>query len=107
MRTDQARVLSLARDFATSDRAKLWHFVTDDVRHALIDAAIMDCIRLADAVDNQTPLTPIAILDFRNALIATLRTGLQSRTGRRRFTFGDDVHPGFADPAGETPPESP
>lgn len=103
MRIDGKRVQALARDFVNSHRAELWSFVHDEIRHALIDAAIMDCVRTADAVDNQNPVTPSQLIQFRNDLIVMLRGGVASGKGRRRYRFDhDDVHAGLADPDGES-----
>lgn len=79
---DDKRVKEVAQDFLTSWRAQLWPLVTDDVRHALIDSAVMHCVRMADVVDNNTPLLPSQLVDFRNQLITRLRFGV--RTGGHR-----------------------
>lgn len=100
MRIDDKRTKMLAKDFIRSTRARLWNFVTDDVRHALIDAAVMDCIRLADAVENQAPLTPAELVLFRCNLIAALHRGVpMGSTGRQflRFDADDGTFAGMAD----------
>lgn len=91
MRTDPGTTRTLAREFLGSWRAKLWHFVTDDVRRALIDSLVMEHVQLAHAVDNQAPVTPAELIEFRGALIATLAAGIpRSSAGRVHFTLSGD-----------------
>jgi hypothetical protein len=90
MRMNPEIVREIARQFVTSDRAKLWYFVTSDIRNALVDNVVMDAVRMAHAVDNNTPLTPAQLLEFRAALVKALHDGVpRGSAGRRHFTIDD------------------
>lgn len=79
MRMDDERAEEVAQEFLTSWRAELWGLVTDRVKHALIDSAVMHCVRMAEAIDNTIVMRPSDLLDFRDRVIAQLRSGV--RTG--------------------------
>jgi hypothetical protein len=88
MRMSHDVIREIARQFVASDRAKLWYFVTSDVRDALIDSVVMDAVRMAHAVDNNTALTPAQLLEFRAALVKALHDGVpRGSAGRRHFTI--------------------
>lgn len=90
MRMDPKIVREIARKFVDSSIAKLWYFVTSDVRNALIDSIVMDAVRMAHAVDNNTALTPAQLLEFRAALVKALHDGVpRGPAGRRHFTIDD------------------
>lgn len=86
MRTDATTIRTIAREFASSSLAKLWNFVTTDVRGALVDSLVMNHLRMADAADNGTPHTPAEIIEFRDRLVAQLEAGIpRGSAGRLRF----------------------
>ena len=46
-------------------RGRVWHWVSEDLREAILDAEVMDVVRGACAADNQKAHTPEEILEFR------------------------------------------
>ena len=88
MRMEPEIIREIARRFVASDRAKLWPFVVSDVRDALIDSVVMDAVRMAHAVDNETPLTPAELMEFRAALVKALHDGVpRGSAGSVHFTI--------------------
>jgi hypothetical protein len=82
MRMFKDAVQKVANRFA-SGRGQAWPHVGVDVREALIDAEIMDCVRAAHSADNETPFTPAELLTFRAALVRALDDGVPSGSMHR------------------------
>ena len=90
MRTDKDTVRTLAREFARSRMADAWFAFSSDVRSALLDAAIMDHVRMAAACDADKPMTPSELVEFRRDFARELHRGVpRGSAGRLRFVVDD------------------
>ncbi len=71
-------------DMAVSNCAKsaisrfgpMWNVVSDEVRDAFLDSAIMDSIRLAESVDGSFAFSASDVVAFRARVIAALDAGV-------------------------------
>lgn len=93
MKTSKDMIRLLASKFCDSWQAKLWPFVTYDVRDALIDSVIMDSVRMANAVDNVAPIPPADLIAFRDAFVAALAAGVPRGAQRRVFKIYNEETP--------------
>jgi hypothetical protein len=73
MRIDDKFILSVAKSLLSSSTANAWPYVSDEIREALLDRAVMDCIRLSNS-DN--PISPDQLCNFRNTLQKVLEDGV-------------------------------
>ena len=88
MRFDKNHAKTTAKDFMMSTNARLWPFVSDDVRDALIDQVVMNCVRVAVAVEACAPFAPDELIAFRSAIVAVLDDGIpMGPAGRRGLMF--------------------
>lgn len=71
MRLGPGDAIALASRFAQT-RGKLWRYFTDEIRHALVDAAVMDHVRAAWSADVTKAHTPAEIVEFRGRLVVAL-----------------------------------
>jgi hypothetical protein len=86
MRFDKAFVRSTAKDFLIC--ASAWPHVSDALREAMVDRCVMNCVRMAAAVDNVTPFSPDELLEFRAAIVKQLLDGISfGSSGKRRLLF--------------------
>ena len=53
-------------------RGRVWHWVSADLREAIVDAEVMDLVRGADQADNEKPHTPAQLIEFRQRLVTAL-----------------------------------
>lgn len=72
MRMDESVIRRLSVEFTVSSRAKLWSFVTEEVRQDLIDAYVMDQIYTA-SLSITSGMTPKEIIKFRDEVRAAIR----------------------------------
>lgn len=92
MRFTKAYVSIIAKDFLMSSQAKIWPFVQDEIRDALIDQIIVGCVRSAATVATCAPFAPDELLEFRAAIVSMLDAGIpMGSAGRRRLMF-DRTH---------------
>lgn len=91
MRFDKAHAKQVAKDFITSSNAKIWIFVDDEIRSALVDQVIMNCVRMASAVEACAPFRPDELMAFRALVIGILHhDGVpMGRAGRMFLRFND------------------
>ena len=88
MRFDKNHAKVTAKDFMMSINARLWPFVSDDVRDALVDQVVMNCVRMAAAVESCAPFSPDELISFRSAIVAALDEGIpMGSAGRRGLMF--------------------
>lgn len=73
MRLDAAFVRDTAKAMINGDAARIWTYVGDEIREALIDRAVMDCVRLADET---SPVTTGQLVEFRGRLVELLEEGV-------------------------------
>ena len=107
MRFDHRFVKRTALDFAKSDNAMMWYFVADEIRSALVDQCIMNCVRMAAADEDvsaalnervSAPFSPDKLLEFRTAVVMALDRGVYSGKTLIRLRFDER-------PLDERPPE--
>ncbi len=74
MRFDDKFIIATAKSLLSSSTvATVWPYVSDEIREALLDRAVMDCVRRADS-DN--PITPSQLVAFRDTLQKVLEDGV-------------------------------
>lgn len=73
----------VAQRFADSDRAKMWDLFGPDIQRALIDAAIMDEMRIADSADSTIMFTAAQVMQLRGQVEAHLADGVRPKHSRR------------------------
>lgn len=83
MRLDRTAVRALAKDFDGSPLSRLWNFVTNDVRQAIVDSIVMGHVRSAWASDVDAPVTPTELLELRAAIVDALAAGIPHGTAGR------------------------
>lgn len=71
-RFDKAHIERVARDFAASRFADVWHLFGADIHNAMIDAHIMNELRHAWVADSTATYTATEIVEFRNAVATRL-----------------------------------
>ena len=92
MRMDSRMAGTLAHEFVRSRRSKLWWEFTDDLRNALLDALIMDHVRMASAVAADAPFTASDLCMLRQAVLTKLRRGIsRGRLGKIHFWLDADT----------------
>lgn len=79
MRMDAQTIKVLVKEFANSTRGRIWYSLGSDLREALIDAAIMDHVRMAAACEADKPMTATELADFRDTVKAALEAGVPRR----------------------------
>ncbi len=84
--------VDVAQRFAESDRAKMWHLFGRDVRQALLDAAIMDEMRVAASLSGKSPFTAIQVVQLRARVADLLANGIRLKTGRNPITVRYSVY---------------
>ncbi len=89
MRLDSAMAKELAKDFARSSVGRIWSFVDDVIRHALISQVVMQHARRSDAADAQKPVTPAELIAFEDYIITLLDVGVRTGTGRVACRFDE------------------
>lgn len=75
-RFEAKHVHMVAREFAASREADIFHEVGDRLQEALIDAWIMRRIRESHCADSTTAMTATEIIEFRDAVAAELAAGV-------------------------------
>jgi hypothetical protein len=96
MRFDKSHAKQVAKDFMTSSNAKIWQFVDDEIRNALIDQTVMGCVRMANAVAADNPFRPGELLAFRKEVVRILHDGISMGSAGRRFMRLNDPDPDYA-----------
>lgn len=91
-RFDKAHVESVAREFAASRFAEVWHLFGTDIHNAMIDAHIMTQLRHGWIADSTATYTATEIIEFRNAVAERLADpkGILPagrRQGKNRFVI--------------------
>lgn len=104
MKYDDAHVKQTAKRFLDSWIPRVWHFVTSDVRKALLDSFVLDELRLAYEYDEDGtptghnggpqmtgPEHACALLHFRDRVEAQLKEGISlgGRSMKRHFQVGE------------------
>lgn len=82
-RFDVKHAHQVAREFAASREADLFHDLGTRLRGALIDAWIMRRLRESHAADSTTAMTATDIIEFRDAVERELAAGVV-RAGTRQ-----------------------
>ena len=82
-RFDLKHAHQVARDFAASREADLFHHLGSRLRCALIDTWIMRRLRESHAADSTVPMTATDIIEFRDAVQHELAAGVV-RAGTRQ-----------------------
>ena len=85
-------------DIAIKDCAKaaierygsIWPHFSDTVRDALLDAAIMDAVRAADAADSHFTFSAHELVEFRAGVAQALAGGVMVGRTKRGLTFDRD-----------------
>lgn len=72
MRFDDRFVRATAKMMLGGDAARIWTYVSDEIREALLDRAVMDFVRSAV----NTLVTPAELVEFRERLVVTLAEGV-------------------------------
>jgi hypothetical protein len=75
-RFDIKHAHQVAREFAASHEARIFHDLGSSLRGALIDAWIMRRIRESHVADSTIQLTATDIVEFRDAVAAELAAGV-------------------------------
>ena len=81
-RFDIKHAHQVAREFAASSEARIFHEVGSTLRGALIDAWIMRRLRESHAADSEAQMTATDIVEFRDAVAIELAKGVV-RAGTR------------------------
>lgn len=88
MRFDKSFIRQISRDFMMSSIAEAWPFVSDDIRKALIDQRVMQCVLQASVIDGCEPFPPGELLELRAAITSQLQDGISlGSSGRRRLVL--------------------
>lgn len=66
----------VAREFAASNEARLFHHLGSTLRAALIDAHVMRRLRESHAADSTATMTATEIIEFRDAVAGELALGV-------------------------------
>jgi len=80
-------VHAVAREFAASHEARLFHEVGTLLQDALIDSWIMRRLRESHVADSTAQMTATDIIEFRDAVAAELAAGVVP-AGRRGPKWG-------------------
>lgn len=81
-----------AKRFVASPYADMWSLFRGDLRRALLDAHIMNELRIAHSADSAIQLTAGAIMNFRHDVEERLAEGVKahSRAMIRSFKIEED-----------------
>ncbi len=85
-------VTQVAREFARTPASKSWFMFGSEIQSAIIDAHVMREIRMAHVADSTQTFTPTEIIEFRDAVAASLAEGVipaGTRGMRARFKVED------------------
>jgi hypothetical protein len=88
----QEHVSDTAKRFAESPYADMWSLFRADIRRALIDAHVMNELRIADTVNSEILFTASEVMAFRHAVEAKLAEGVKkhSRAMKRSFKIEEE-----------------
>lgn len=76
-----------AKRFAVTSYAKMWNLFSGEIRRALVDAHVMDELRIADSADSEISLTATEIVKFRDAVAARLAEGVRAHNRAMKCAF--------------------